>query len=65
MFPVPLAPDLLPSRLQSKNVKVVPETVVILPALLFGYKTWFRTLKNGQRPEDVDENIWDEIEKTA
>jgi hypothetical protein len=38
--------NLLSSRLLSKNIKIRIYTIIILPAVQYGYETWSLTLRN-------------------
>jgi hypothetical protein len=41
--------SLLSSRLHSRNIKVKIYKIVILPVLLYGYETWYLTLRKEHR----------------
>jgi hypothetical protein len=44
---------LLSSHLLSKNMKIQMYRTIILPVILYGYETWFLTLREGKLSEGV------------
>jgi hypothetical protein len=50
--------NLSPTRLLSKNVKIRIYKTVILPVVLYGYKTWFLTLKEERRLRVFENRIF-------
>jgi hypothetical protein len=66
--------NLLSSHLLSKNIKIRRYKIIILPVVLYGFRTWSLTLREEYKHESISEQgaeeiIWTEgdeiMEKTA
>jgi hypothetical protein len=47
----------LSSRLRPKNVKIKIYKIIILPVVLYGFKTWSRTLREAHRLEVFENRV--------
>jgi len=56
-----LAQNLLSSSLLSKNLKIKVYGTLILPVVLYGYKSWFLTLREEHRLRVFENRVWRRI----
>jgi hypothetical protein len=49
--------NLLPSRLLSKNVKIIIYKIIILPVALYRCETWSLTLREEYRPRVFEKSV--------
>jgi hypothetical protein len=54
---LPFIPELLSSRLLSKNTKIRIYKTVILPVVLYGCETWSLTLRWEHRPRQFENRV--------